>query len=411
MKRHTLVTPSSNPLIKYTPPPSSSSTFFNKEDEFIIGDNDPNDSMINTKKYKKDEKKSNVISYPSSSQSNLPGNYKFLKTNSSIYKPTVEKSKGNLSHSIPNVHDLDDKKYIERYRVYNPNNKLITEEFILNILKNGGLNFDKIKNISIFQTAFTHTSYTINNTFKKYNIPEEEKNLSEKERKEIVSIQTECWERLEWLGDAILQMVSAIFLFERFTKADEGFLTKNRSKLVRTEMLAKLSTKLQMSKYVLMSYHVENYCDGRKNEPILEDVFESFIGALYIECKELGRKNALDICFYFISNIFNRYIPILEVIQHDDNYKDRLMRYFHKMHDGFNPIYEEDQDSNPQLKPGQVASGPRFFKSYVIDKNGKRISEGIGKNLKKAEQDAARNALIKYGLITIENDTHKESFI
>ena len=296
------------------------------------------------------------------------------------------------------------KAYVaERYKVYNLRNQLITEKDILAMLKIGGIVVKQtLQHMDHWQEAFVHTSYYKYNSFKYYNPQEEERQLGPIEMKKYIPLQETSCERLEWLGDSILQMSSAIMLFERFDDADEGFLTKNRCKLVRTKMLAELAHKLGMAKFILMSQHVEDYVDGRNNDKILEDTFEAFIGALYQEFKSYGRKYALDICYTFLETIYNRFVNFQELVTMDDNYKDQLMRYCHKNMDGFNPIYKESVDSNPTVDTSvqHTYSGPRTFHIHVYDKEGKQIADGFGRNKQEAEQDGAKRALQYYGILS-----------
>ena len=77
--------------------------------------------------------------------------------------------------------------------------------------------------------------------------------------------------------DAVVNFVVGRYLYERYPDQDEGFMTRIRSKLVRSQALAEFATNLGLDKYLLISKHVEDRCGGRKGQRILEDVFESFI--------------------------------------------------------------------------------------------------------------------------------------
>jgi ribonuclease III len=300
------------------------------------------------------------------------------------------------SGMMKSIADVD---WQERYKVYNKNNIYIQPDHIVSILRKGGIRATQIQQLSVWQEAFTHISYTKNNPFKHYNYELEEKQMTKEELKTYIPIQDTSYERLEWLGDAILQMTSAIFLFERFDQQDEGFLTKNRSKLVRTDMLAQLAKHIGLPPYILMSHHVEQYCNGRSNDKVLEDAFEAFIGAMYLEFNYLGRKNALEICSTFIDSIYQTYVHLTDVIQSDDNYKEKLMVYCHKTQNGYNPLYQETSDSNPAITdPNAYIIGTRTFKVQVLDSNGKVVGFGKGKRKKDAEQEAAKDALSYYGL-------------
>jgi len=154
----------------------------------------------------------------------------------------------------------------------------------------------KIKNLSLYQRAFTHKS-----ALKEY------ENL------------TESFETLEFMGDSVLGFIITKFLFDRFEERQEGFLTKARTKLVRSETLADIATKLGLNNLVLMDE--KGMRNGWNNNPkILEDVFEALVGAIYMD---LGLLHAKE----FVLRIYNdpRFIN-LNAIMVDDNFKDHLMR-------------------------------------------------------------------------------------
>src|SRR5210317_2245591 len=155
----------------------------------------------------------------------------------------------------------------------------------------------KIKDLSLYQRAFTHKS-----ALKEY----EQFN--------------ESFETLEFMGDSVLGFIITKFLFDRFEKRQEGFLTKARTKLVRSETLAEIATKLGLNNMVLMDE--KGMRNGWNNNPkILEDVFEALIGAIYMDMGLLHAKE-------FILRIYNNpeYVN-LQSIMIDDNFKDHLMRY------------------------------------------------------------------------------------
>src|SRR5210317_1419887 len=154
----------------------------------------------------------------------------------------------------------------------------------------------KIKDLSLYQRAFTHKS-----ALKEY----EQFN--------------ESFETLEFMGDSVLGFIITKFLFDRFEERQEGFLTKARTKLVRSETLADIATKLGLNNLVLMDE--KGMRNGWNNNPkILEDVFEALVGAIYMD---LGLLHAKE----FVLRIYN--FPIyfyLNPLIFDDNLKDHLMR-------------------------------------------------------------------------------------
>jgi ribonuclease-3 len=204
----------------------------------------------------------------------------------------------------------------------------------------------KIKNLDLYQKAFTHKSA-----------------LKEYEKL------NESFETLEFIGDSVLGFVITKFLFDQYESKQEGFLTKARTKLVRGETLANIAKVLGLEKMVVMDE--KGMRNGWNNNPkILEDVFEALIGALYMD---LGLLHAKE----FVLRIYNdpKYID-LNLIMIDDNFKDHLMRYC--------------QLNNWQLPEYRVSGhheGIFYIDIYV---NGQFMSRGAAKSKKQAEQNAAK---------------------
>ena len=291
--------------------------------------------------------------------------------------------------------DKNDKKI---YPVYNENNFYITKEIIQSILEKGNVH-NEISDLSIWQKAFIHKSYYMNNDFKK-----NEKffgcieaiNINSPEYKHIMPLQKDSNEVIEWLGDGIIQSVVAIYLYKRYNTQREGFLTKIRSKLVKTETLSKLALHLNFDKYLIVSKHIEIICNGRKNARILEDSFEAFIGAMFVDFStKYGEAEATNICSNFFLNIMEQKIDITELIINDDNYKDQLMRYYQKKYNGKFPKYE--QKTIIQYTNDNGITNKKF-NMFVRDNDNNIIGEGIARSKKEAEQLAAKKALQYFGI-------------
>ena len=170
---------------------------------------------------------------------------------------------------------------IVKVNPFNMNNKLITENEVINLLNRFGVE-DEIDNLSIYQQSFIHKSY-----IKKENVNNQGDEVELAERPHnCLELQDASNERLEYLGDSILGATVASYLFERYPDQEEGFMTRLRTKIVNGEMLGSLALKMGLSDHMVISRHVEDRCNGRTNLRILEDVFESFIGALYLDFNE-----------------------------------------------------------------------------------------------------------------------------
>jgi len=284
------------------------------------------------------------------------------------------------------------------YPVYNNSNFLISIDEIKKILEQGKLEVE-IRNIKLFQQSFIHKSMCKSSDFdknKKYygNINA----INNDEVKNYLQLQESSNEVLEWLGDSFIQSIISLYLYERYPNSNEGFLTKIRSRLVKTETLSKIALALNFDKYMVISKHVEIIMNGRKNAKLLEDCFEAFLGALLYDLKEnKGIAEAYDLVKKFFINVTQYNIDITELILKDDNFKDQLMRYFQKEFNGEEnyPKYEQLSVEN---NVSSVGISNRKFHICVKDLEGHIVGEGIAKSKKEAEQKAAENALKHYGV-------------
>jgi len=297
-------------------------------------------------------------------------------------------------NTIENNYIIENDKKI--YPVYNASNFLISSEEIKEILKKGNIKQD-IFDLKIWQQAFIHKSMFKGSDFnknKKYfgNID----GLKLDEDSKILGLQDESNEVLEWLGDGFIQSIMASYLFNRYPANNEGFLTRIRSRLVKTETLSKLALALNFDKYMVISKHVEIICNGRKNAKLLEDCFEAFMGSMINDfSKNLGMGKAYEIVSQFLIYVIENNIDITELILKDDNFKDQLMRYFQKEFDGKYPIYEQLGVENNVSSSGVTN---RKFHTCVKDLDNNVIGEGVAKSKRESEQKAAENALKHFGV-------------
>lgn len=211
----------------------------------------------------------------------------------------------------------------------------------------------KVNNLILYQQAFTHKS-----ALKKYTL-------------------TDSFETLEFIGDSVLGFVITRYLFDTFKKADEGFLTKARTKLVRGETLAKIASYMNLDKWILMDD--KGMRNGwNKNPKVLEDVFESLIGAIYLDIGLLHVKR-------FILDIFtNPQIIDMNCLMIDDNHKDRLMR-----------MCQSNKWELPQYIILSQNTGIFTVQAMV---NSKMYGSGSAKNKKQAEQNAAFETLKNFNV-------------
>ena len=197
---------------------------------------------------------------------------------------------------------------------YNNKNILLNKEKLIEILEKNGLSNIEINDIDLYRTAFVHQSYC---TMKNIDF----KNSNSKCPEDCLPLQDMSYERLEFLGDSILEMIVSSYLFERYPDQNEGFLSKLRTKIVNGKMLGYLSNKLGFNQYAIISKQVEE-ANGRQNYKIMEDILEAFLGALFID-----NSNNYDIVYNFVISVLENNLDFSELIINKTNYKDMLISY------------------------------------------------------------------------------------
>lgn len=264
---------------------------------------------------------------------------------------------------------------------YNNKNILITEDDVNKILRTFGISF-KCYNISIYRQAFVHKSYI---TRKNENYVSGNKNCPD----DCIPLQEESNERFEFLGDSILSTSVASYLYQRYPDQNEGFLTKMRSKLVNGHMLGDLCEKVGLHPWILISKQIEEN-NGRKNYKILEDTFEAFICAIFIDFnkKKISLKSfesgiGFQVAEKWIINVLEDKIDFAELIRENKNYKDQLIKYF-QHNFSYLPSFCETNI--------EIINNKKLFTIIVKNKN-QVLSTGKSETKKKAEQMASHNAL------------------
>lgn len=252
---------------------------------------------------------------------------------------------------------------------FNPKNILITSEDINLFLSKYDINAKHI-NIDLYRCAMVHKSYC---TRKNENFVEGNTDCP----LDCVPLQEESNERLEYLGDAILNKVVASYLFERYPDQNEGFLTRTRTKIVNGKMLAHLCKCIGLEKFILLSKQIEEN-DGRNTIlNIQEDTLESFIAAIYLD---LGDKIVSE----WIINMLEYHIDFADLINKNSNYKDMLLKYFQQNYGYLPKFYEIDMS---------IHNNHKIFKIHLKDNKDNVITTGTGNNRKEAENDASKKAL------------------
>lgn len=182
-------------------------------------------------------------------------------------------------------------------------------------------------------------------------------------------------ERLEFLGDAVLNFIVAKFLYDNYPNMDVGELSKLRSRLVNRKILAQRAKELKISDFLLMSESAAQSLDCG-SESIISDAFESIVGAIYLDggCKAAKK---------FIYKVLLENEEVISYTMMDDNFKSALLEYAQANSleiPKYYVIHEEGPEHNR-----------RFTVEVLIDN--KCLGVGYGRNKKEAEQSAAAEAM------------------
>lgn len=207
---------------------------------------------------------------------------------------------------------------------------------------------------SLLKQAFTHSSY-VNER------PNE--NLHDNER-------------LEFLGDAVLEIAVSDYLYRKHETMSEGELSKLRANIVCEESLFRFANILHLHEYILLGKGEES-TGGRNRQALLADVFEAFLGAIYLD-------QGMDVSQQFLEQFIFPHI-IDDTFSHVMDYKTKLQELIQEQRDSFLKyrIVEEKGPSHAK----------EFHAEVVV--NDKESATGVGKSKKEAEQDAAKNMLTK----------------
>jgi dsRNA-specific ribonuclease len=272
---------------------------------------------------------------------------------------------------------------------YNEANFLATEEDIISILSNNNVELDKINNINHFHEAFTHKSYLKKDIFLDKKMDKQAKNIIGNPDN-LLELRDNSYERLEYLGDRVIKLSISHYLFIRYNNQDEGFMTRLQTKIENKKSLAELAKEIGLDKYFIISRQIEQI-GGRTSEKILEDCFEAFLGALYLD-------SGFEVCFRLVINILETLIDYSEKLYQDCNYKDILLRYYHQNKWG-HPKYFEVHHEGPPHKRKYIMAVQRHDAEDYEDIQVRAFGYGDGSAKRDGEQKAAKMCLIKYGLL------------
>ncbi len=211
----------------------------------------------------------------------------------------------------------------------------------------------RFKNLSLLQNALTHSSYA-----------------NERWHNSLLSN-----ERLEFLGDSVLGMLVAEYLFRNFPNRPEGELTRMRADMVCEKTLAAAANRIGLGEHLLLG-HGEEQGGGRSRDSILADAVESVIAACFLD-------GGITAALQFVQQFILVEVPVTKL--HNMDYKTRLQELV-------------QQKKNQVLAYSLVGqSGPDHDKRFDVEVslNGAVVGHGSGSSKKRAEQDAARAAIGK----------------
>jgi len=338
------------------------------------------------------------------------------------------------SFYLQNNMNIDDDIRIEKnssgvetyvFDPYNPLNKLIPKEQIEIILRKYGVN-SSIYNYELYKRAFIHRSY-----IKRPQLENNSNNIVIVPKPDdCIPLFTKSNERLEFIGDGVLECITKYYLYRRFPKENEGFMTEKKIALVKNESIGRMAYEMGLHEWLVLSKHAEGK-QIRTNMKKLGCLFESFIGAMFLDYNRISVtdeegwfKNVFvtgpgfQMVQIFVESIFEKHVDWMQLIRNDDNYKNilqvKIQKEF-KVTPDYLEIAEQDPETGykmgvfmclgqaiHQLTPNKALSMNQF-KTYndiheYMSVNGKVfifLGEGTHKIKKKAEQIACENAIIK----------------
>jgi len=233
------------------------------------------------------------------------------------------------------------------FNPFNFKNKEITESEVCDILKKYGVP-DKVHNINLYKRAFIHKSYC-----KRPAVENEENGvIIEKRPNDCMTLKTKSNERLEFLGDGVLECITKYYLYRRFPKANEGFMTEKKIALVKNEHIGRLAYEMGLNKWYIISKNAEEK-KTRTNLKKLGCLFEAFLGALFLDFNKIDIKDedkwfenvfvtgpGFQIAQTFVEGILEQHVDWVQLIQNDDNYKNILQVILQKAFQ-VTPVYRE----------------------------------------------------------------------
>ena len=220
------------------------------------------------------------------------------------------------------------------------------------------------KNREYLKTALTHSSYSNELKLKKVSV--------------------ECNERLEFLGDSVLSITAAEYLFRTYAEYPEGELTRRRAVIVCRDALSSYAKTLSLGDYLYLG-NGEEKNNARERKSLLENTFEALLGAIYLDSGIEGMKFISELVVPF----FKKELDAWEQGKIVKDYKSELQQI----------IQQSGVDTLTYVTVGE--SGPDHEKTFLVEArmNSNIIGRGKGSSKREAEQNAAKEALELFGEI------------
>jgi dsRNA-specific ribonuclease len=307
------------------------------------------------------------------------------------------------------------------FNPFNPLNVKITLSEVQSILTKYGLP-PVVNNLELYKRAFVHKSYTKRPAFENAQmnvtiVPKPD---------DCLPLSSKSNERLEYLGDGVLELITKFIFYKRFPKADEGFMTEKKIAVVKNENIGRIALEMGLHKWLILSKHAEEK-KIRTNLKKLGCLFEAFLGALFLDLNKCSLTSDIiteenlrsgigfQMAQVFVENIFENHIDWTSLIQNDDNYKNILQVKIQKEFK-VTPHYvimSQDEEtgfkmgvylclgqeiwnvSHASAKPIQTFANFKAVQDKLAD-DGKifiHLGEGQHKIKRKAEQIACSEAL------------------
>ena len=314
----------------------------------------------------------------------------------------------------------DENKLI--FNPFNPQNKEIKLNEIQYILTKYGIP-DKVHNVKLYKRAFVHDSYV-----KRPELDNKEIGIVIVDKPhDCLPLSTKSNERLEFLGDGVLELIVKYYLYRRFPKADEGFMTDMKIALVKNEHIGKIAHEMGLHKWFIISKFAEEK-GARTNLKKLGCLFEAFIGALFLDFNKISIQDkeewfenvfvcgpGFQMAQIFVENVLESHVDWAKLTCTNENYKHQLQIKFQKT---FKTVPNYLQINKDKLNGYQIAVylclNQNFYEANkesainyqdigtlenILEKSiaGEKIlikfAEGNHKNKRKAEQIACEEAL------------------